>query len=244
MAIWNPWRGCQKCSEGCLYCYIHRGDTKRNVDTTKIVKTDKFDLPIQKNKTGEYRLRKPGQIIYLCFSSDFLLAEVDKWRLVCFKMIKTRSDLNFLFLTKRIERFTKILPDDWGGGYNNVIVGVSVENQKTIDAKISILKTLPIKHKMIICQPLLESVDLSRYLEGIKLVVVGGESGKDARPLNYDWVLAIREQCIAKNVPFEFRQCGTNFIKDGKLYVLPTKELIKQAKAAKIDYLTEKVLKN
>ena len=71
MAIWNPWRGCKKCSEGCKYCYIHKGDLKRNVDTNNIVKTDKFDLPIQKNKNGEYRINKAGQIVYLCFQLIF-----------------------------------------------------------------------------------------------------------------------------------------------------------------------------
>ena len=50
MAMWNPWRGCKKCSDGCLHCYIHKGDAKRNVDTNKIVKTKDFDKPVQKLK--------------------------------------------------------------------------------------------------------------------------------------------------------------------------------------------------
>ena len=45
MSMWNPWRGCKKCSDGCLHCYIHKGDAKRNVDTNKIVKTKDFDKP-------------------------------------------------------------------------------------------------------------------------------------------------------------------------------------------------------
>ena len=57
-----------------------------------------------------------------------------------------------------------------------------------------------------------------------------------ARPLYYDWVLHIREQCVNKNVSFEFRQCGTHFIKDGKEYKLQTKDLMKQARLAEIDY--------
>lgn len=64
-----------------------------------------------------------------------------------------------------------------------------------------------------------------------------GESDYNARPLDYDWVLDIREQCIKKDVQFEFRQCGTHFIKDGKRYKLQTKDLCKQAKLADIDYL-------
>jgi len=104
------------------------------------------------------------------------------------------------------------------------------------DYKLSIFKDLPIKHKCITAQPLLESIDIEKYLDDIELVVVGGESDISARPLNFDWVLSIREQCIRKNVNFEFRQCGTYFIKDGKQYKLQTKDLIKQAKLANINY--------
>lgn len=64
----------------------------------------------------------------------------------------------------------------------------------------------------------LEKINIKDYLDDIELVVVGGESDYNARVLDYEWVLDIREQCIEKNVNFEFRQCGTNFIKDGKLY--------------------------
>lgn len=83
---------------------------------------------------------------------------------------------------------------------------------------------------------MLENIDIERYLDGIDLVVVGGESDVNARPLDYAWVLNVREQCVRKNVNFEFRQCGTHFIKDGKLYKLQTKDLCKQAKLANINY--------
>ena len=79
-----------------------------------------------------------------------------------------------------------------------------------------------------------------KYLDDIELVVVGGESDINARPLDYTWVLDIREQCIRKNVSFEFRQCETYFIKDGKQHKLQTKDLIKQAKLANIDFKTKR----
>ena len=79
-------------------------------------------------------------------------------------------------------------------------------------------------------------IDIEQYLDGIELVVVGGESDAQARALDYGWVLDIRRQCIKKNVNFEFRQCGTNFIKDGKLYRLQTKDLCRQARLANINY--------
>ena len=88
--------------------------------------------------------------------------------------------------------------------------------KKNPDYKLSIFKELQIKHKCIAAHPLLEKIDIEKYLDNIELVVVGGESDINARPLDYNWVLDIREQCIRKKVDFEFRQCGTHFIKDGK----------------------------
>lgn len=195
------------------------------------VKTDNFYAPIEKNKTGTYKI-KSGQTVYLCFSTDFLIEDADGWRRECWSMIRERPDLHFLFLTKRIERFMDCIPDDWNSGYDNVTVGCTVENQDRADHRLSIFKGLPIKHKNIICQPLIGRIDLSAYLDNIELVVVGGESDKNARPINFEWVLAIREQCVAQNVSFEFRQCGTHFIKDGKTYTLNVRDLCSQAKKA------------
>ena len=81
--------------------------------------------------------------------------------------------------------------------------------------------------------------NIEKYLDDIELVVVGGESDINARVLDYDWVLDIREQCIRKNVNFEFRQCGTYTIKDNKQYKIQTKDLIKQAKLANINFKKE-----
>ena len=234
MTMWNPWRGCRKYSEGCVNCYIHRGDKKRNIDTNNITKTTSFTKPIEKNKNGTYKIK--SGLVYLCFSSDFLIEEADPWRDECWHMIKKRSDLDFLFLTKRIERLTKCLPVDWKDGYENVTIGCSIENQKNADYKLAIFQKLPIKHKMIIVQPLLEHINIEKYLDNIELVVVGGESAFPARQFNYDWALSLRTQCQNQNINFEFRQCGNNFIKDGKHYSLKTKELISQAKKANINY--------
>ena len=234
MSMWNPWRGCKKCSEGCLHCYIHKGDAKRGVDTSKIVKTKEFYKPREKFKNGNYKMR--AGIVYLCFSTDFLIEEADEWRSECWSMMKERTDCTFLFLTKRIDRFMECIPKDWGEGYENVVVCCTVENQRNADKKLSIFRSLPIKHKCITAQPLLERVELEQYLDDIELVVVGGESDYYARPLNYDWVLDIREQCIRKKVDFEFRQCGSRFIKDCKEYRLKIKDLRSQAKKAGIDF--------
>lgn len=237
--IWNPWRGCKKYSSGCKYCYIHKGDIKRGVDTSNIVITKDFNKPIEKLKDGSYKIK--SGLVYTCFSSDFFIEEMDSYRMECFSMIKERSDLDFLFLTKRIDRFNDVIPSDWESGYDNVIVCCTVEDRESVEYRLKIFKDLPIKHKCITIQPLLEEISIIDYLDGIELVVVGGESDYNGRVLDYDWVLKIREECIKKNVGFEFRQCGTHFKKDGKLYNIATKDLCKQARLANINYNGEKI---
>ena len=76
MPMWNPWRGCKKCSEGCLHCYIHKGDAKRGVDTSMIAKTKDFEKPVAQLKKGGYKM-KPG-LVYLGFSTDFLIEDAEK----------------------------------------------------------------------------------------------------------------------------------------------------------------------
>ncbi|MEE0682134.1 MAG: DUF5131 family protein [Christensenellales bacterium] len=213
---------------GRRYCYIHKGNAKRGVDTEQIVRTKGFDAPVRVKRDGTYKI-KGGQTVYLCLSSDFLLEDAGLWREECWAMIRRRPDLHFLFLTKRIHRFLERVPSDWDQGYDNVTVGCTVEDQASADTR------LPIKNRDIICQPLIGPVNLERYLDGVELVVVGGESDPGARPLDYAWVLSIREQCIRQGVHFEFRQCGTHFIKDGKTYTLPVRELCSQARKANIN---------
>ena len=128
MGRWDPWRGCHRCSEGCKFCYIHKGDAKRGIDTDKIVRNDNFYRLTAKKKNGEYKTG--AGLIYLCFSSDFLLEDADQWRSECWDIIRERSDCTFLFLTKRIERFMQCIPEDWENGYDNVVVCCTVENQE------------------------------------------------------------------------------------------------------------------
>ena len=111
-----------------------------------------------------------------------------------------------------------------------------MEDQATADFRLPILQSLPIRHKCITAQPLLERITVEPHLKGVELVVVGGESDRDARPLDYAWVLDIRQQCIRQSVSFEFRQCGTHFIKDGKAYCLQTRDLCSQARKANINF--------
>lgn len=89
---------------------------------------------------------------------------------------------------------------------------------------------------MYYCTTFIRKINIEKYLDNIELVVVGGESDYYACPFDYSWALNLREQCINKNVSFEFRQCGTHFIKDGKQYKLQTKDLCKLAREFDINY--------
>jgi protein gp37 len=129
-------------------------------------------------------------------------------------MIKQRPDLEFLTLTKRIDRFMVALPSDSGDGYDNVNIGCTVENQELADYRLPLFLSYPIKRRFIACAPLLGPVDLSPYLGGIEHVSVGGETGREARVCDYDWVLDIREQCVAAGITFWFKNTGSFFKRD------------------------------
>lgn len=236
--IWNPWHGCHKLSEGCSYCYVYRGDAKRGIDSTLVTKTANFDLPVKKDRKGAYKI-PPGTEVATCFTSDFFVEEADAWRAEAWAMIKLRSDLTFLMITKRIDRLNKVLPPDWGEGYEHVTICCTVENQDRADYRIPIYMKAPIRHKIIICEPLLERIDLSRFGIGTwaEQIVAGGESGNEARPCNYDWVLALRDLCAETKVSFWFKQTGANFIKAGKTYRVPRMQQHSQARKAGINIL-------
>lgn len=216
---WEPWTGCYKISDGCTYCYYYGPYSKRYGQNT-IVKTAEFYKPIEtvyfpRKKITKYKIE--SGLVPTCFTTDFFLPEADEWRIEAWKMIKQRSDLNFFFITKRIDRFLVSLPDDWGNGYDNVSIGCTVENQELADYRLPLFSAYPIKKRIICCTPLLSDIDLTPYLHGVDTVSVGGESSRDARTCDYNWVLNIKEQCEKANVSFMFRSTGSRFLKDGVL---------------------------
>ncbi len=206
---WEPWTGCYKASDGCTNCYFYGPHAKRYGQNT-IQKTDKFDWPIRTNAKGEFNI-KGNKILATCFATDFFLPEADEWRKDAWSMIKQRPDIDFLILTKRIDRFLISLPSDWGDGYENVNIGCTVENQALTDYRLPLFLSYPIKRRFVACSPLLERIDLSAYLAGIDHVTVSGESGREARVCDYDWVLDIRDQCVAAGKTFWFKASGSLF---------------------------------
>lgn len=232
---WNPWHGCKKYSEGCKNCYVYRRDEALGKNASVIEKNKEFNLPLKKKKDGTYKIPS-GETLFTCMTSDFFLEEADIWRADVWKIIKERSDIFFMIITKRIARFNECIPKDWGDGYDNVGIICTVENQKQCDIRLPLFKAAAIKHKFIGCEPLLTDIDLEKHLDNTILQVsCGGESGIGARECNYNWILSIREQCIRKGVPFHFKQTGANFIKDGKRYKIDRKDQSRQARKAAID---------
>lgn len=236
--LWNPWHGCTKFSTGCLNCYVYRGDSKRGIDSSIISKNQNFNLPIQKKRNGEYKIPS-GTMIYTCFTSDFFIEDADEWRSDVWEMVRIRNDLRFMIITKRIDRVYRVLPEDWGEGFENVTICCTIENQERADYRLPIYKTLPIKHKVLICEPLLGRIDLQSYIIGdwIEQVVVGGESGYNARVCNFDWIMELHDLCEEQNVSFWFKQTGAKLLKDQHLYAIKRQFQHSQARKAGINFV-------
>ena len=234
--VWNPWHGCHKLSEGCLNCYVYRIDGKFDRDPSKIILNADCDLPIRKNKKGEWIIPS-GETVYTCLSSDFFIEEADEWRARTWEYIRQRSDVNFVIITKRILRFGISLPEDWGCGYDNVTIGCTCENNRRAAERLPFFLKFPIKHRFIICEPMLEYVDFKRWMlsEKIEKVSVGGESGENARICDFDWVRQTAEDAKSCGVGFEYHQTGARLKKDGKIYQIPRQLQASQARKAGLD---------
>lgn len=238
MQTWNPWHGCTKISPGCEHCYMYRRDAEFGKDSSVVTKTSSFDLPRKKDRHGEYKLKVDGEAVFTCGTSDFFHPDSDGWRGEAWKMIRERSDLHFFIITKRIHRFSFALPEDWGEGYENVTIGCTCENQNRADYRLPIFLAAPIRHRVIIHEPMLEEIHIEHFLNAGKIeqVVCGGESGEDARVCDFAWILSMMNQCVAASVNFHFKQTGAKFRKGDKVYLIERSEQIKQAKKANVDF--------
>ena len=212
-----------------MHCYVYRRDESIGKDANVIYKTNSFNLPVRRKKNGEYKYPS-GTEFMMCFSSDFFIEEADEWRKEVLGYIKERSDCNFLCLTKRPERIKECIPDL--SSYDNLYIYCTMENQKRFDERCPIYLELDLKEKGVMIEPMLERVDMSRYIDQIDLVSVGGESGADARIIDFEWVKDIRKQCKKAHVRFLFHQTGARIIVNNKLYNIPRKLQHSQARKA------------
>jgi protein gp37 len=184
-----------------------------------------FRYPLSRDRAGRYKIQS-GEMISVCMTSDFFLEEADAWRDEAWDIMRRRSDVIFLLLTKRPERIPECLPADWGAGWDNIFLNVTVENQKRADERIPLLLDLPFKHKGLHCAPLLGPLSIGGYLDSgqIEQIACGGENYGGCRPCDFEWVRKLREDCAARNITFCFMETGTVFIRDGREYRIRSKQ--------------------
>lgn len=218
----NFWMGCRKVSPGCKYCYMYRDMERFDMDASTVTKVKEQTI----NKV--LKAAQPGDKIFVCSWSDFFIEEADQWRAEAWKIIKSRPDLHFQILTKRAERIENCLPSDWGTGYPNVWLGVSIESQDQIK-RLEILSEIPAKVRFISAEPLIgnlrlyDEVWISYLFETtIHWLIVGGESGNDTgkwkyRVMRYNWVLDLINDSKKARVPIFVKQLGTALSKQLRL---------------------------
>jgi protein gp37 len=208
-ATWNPVRGCTKISPGCTHCYAETfAERFRGVPGHAYEQG--FDLRLVPEKLGEPLRWASPRTIFVNSMSDLFHEDVpDEYILMVAKVMVLANWHTYQVLTKRSERMrdllrTKLLaladlPHIWWG--------VSVENRKHGLPRIEHLRAAPVLMRFLSIEPLLEHIGQIN-LDGISWVIVGGESGCKARPMERSWVVSIRDQCQRSRVPFFFKQWG------------------------------------
>jgi len=226
---WNPITGCTPISEGCRNCYAARM-AKRLAGRFGYPKDEPFTPGVvHPDKLGDIgKLRKPRRI-FVCsmgdlFHDDVPLSSVAR----IFEYVWTNKQHTFMFLTKRPERMREFFTQKnskacYGGVWPqpHVWLGVTAENQEQANKRIPILLETPASLRFVSIEPMIGPVDLDerellidkrrfKYTFGNYLdwVIVGGETGPGARPMNLEWVSSIQGQCSNVGVPLFFKSWG------------------------------------
>lgn len=230
----NPWIGCTKISPACDHCYAEELATR-----FKMVKWGEDRKRTSEGNWGRVRAwdRKAEKVGVRARVFVASLADVfdnhrsieQTWRDDLWQLIRDCQNLDFLLLTKRPQNIRKFLPADWYGGYPNVWLGATVENQEEANRRIPALLLIPAKIHFLSCEPLLGPLDLT-FIEredqfelnaltgfdadiclpfrAIDWVICGGESAPDdrRRDMDIEWARSLRDQCDTAGVPFFFKQ--------------------------------------
>ena len=208
-ATWNPVRGCVKVSPGCKHCYAETfAERFRGIPGHPYEQG--FDLRLVDDKVDEpLKWRTPKMIFVNSMSDLFQRGVPDDFIVRVAKVMQQANWHTFQVLTKRSGRMSELLRTKlaFAAGLKHIWWGVSVEDRKYGLPRIDDLRAAPAAVRFLSVEPLLE--DLGRInLRGISWVIVGGESGPGARPMDKSWVLTIRDQCRKAEVPFFFKQWG------------------------------------
>jgi protein gp37 len=209
-ATWNPWRGCDKVSPGCAHCYMFSDQRRYGRDPSVVVRCSPgvFYAPLRSRK---WRDMPPGTHVFTCSWSDWFDETADPWRDEAWAIIAQRPDLIFQVLTKRPERIADHLPDDWGDGYPNVWLGVTIENRRYVH-RADLLRETPAAVRFVSAEPLLGPLvfesDEWLDLTGIDWLICGGESGPRCRRFDVDWARDLRAACTVTGTAFFLKQLG------------------------------------
>lgn len=211
---WNPVTGCTKISAGCKYCYAEV--MARRLQAMGIEKyQNAFKLTLHEDALHiPYTWRKQ-KVVFVNSMSDLFHKDVPlSFIQKVFKVMNENPQHTFQVLTKRADRLLKVHKQlTWT---HNIWMGVSVEDERVMN-RIDCLRQTNARVKFLSCEPLIGPLP-NMNLQNIDWVIVGGESGRKARPMEADWVLDIMDQCKTANVAFFFKQWGgTNKKKAGRM---------------------------
>lgn len=203
---WNPWQGCTQVSPGCAHCYMYREKVRYGQDPETVVrsKPPTFGAPL--------KWRTPA-MVFTCSWSDWFHEAADSWRDEAWDIIRRTPHLTYQILTKRSERIEDHLPRDWGTGWPNVWLGVSIENQR-FATRVKHLADVYAAVRFVSAEPLLGPVTFAGQLyeeaftRYVDWVIVGGESGPGCRPMDLEWARSLRDECAAAGVAFFLKQLG------------------------------------
>jgi protein gp37 len=208
-ATWNPVRGCTKISPGCLHCYAETfAERWRGVPGHPFEQG--FDLRLVPEKLGDPLRWGTSRKIFVNSMSDLFHEGVSDDYIVSVARVMTAANWHtYQVLTKRADRLQKLLKGKlrFVAEQPHIWWGVSVENQKHGLPRINLLRKSPAQVRFLSVEPLLENLGPVN-LDGINWVIVGGESGPGARPMDIRWVRDIHAQCRRAKVAFFFKQWG------------------------------------
>jgi protein gp37 len=208
-ATWNPVRGCTKISPGCKHCYAQTfAERFRGVKGHPYEQG--FDLKLVPHKLAEpFSWRSPKLVFVNSMSDLFQPGVPDNYIEAVAQVMVSANWHTYQVLTKRSERVSELLNGKlrFAAEAENIWWGVSVEDRKYGVPRIDELRRAPSAVRFLSVEPLLE--DLGEIdLSGIHWMIVGGESGNGARPMEKEWVISLRKQCQAAGVKFFFKQWG------------------------------------
>ena len=210
---WNPVTGCDRVSAGCDYCYAltlagrlkRMGVDKYQNDGDPETSGPGFGLTLHPQTLGKpYGWKRP-RTVFVTSMSDLFHPEVPLAFIQdTFKVMAETPQHTYQVLTKRPGRARNLADElEWP---ENLWLGTSVEDARVLK-RLDYLRATPARLKMLFCEPLLGPLD-DLNLDGIGWVSIAGESGPGARPMNAEWALSLRDQCVAAGVPFYFKQWG------------------------------------